>query len=469
MFKHVGNYLLSNVATKALGIISIPIYTYMLNPEDYGMISLYIAYSNIAAVLLTTNSHTSISRYFFEEKEDFKVFVGNSLIISIISTLILGFLGILFLYYFIVDLTLPNWTFGLIILATLSSIFSSIFMQIHLPQNNSALIAKTTIIAGYGQFIINILTVCLSPSPKWIFLIFAKLFGAILLNFIFFKHIKEFIECRLNFLHFKYIFNYSLPLIPYVLGSTLLAQIDRIMISGSSNVAETGMYSLAVSLAFLVPIVGFSIDQAWIPSYFKFMKDKNYIRHDQECKTNLIYWSLTAAGFILFFLEPTKILIQKEFHHALILIPIIILGYLFEFYFRIYGKNIGYVKKTVYSSIIYLSAGIINVFLNYYTLKKFGYQVAAINTVLSFICLFIFAWFVSKHILKTHTLPIVHLFPSFLTVIGSCFVFYINKFVVMDNFIYIAFKYMTFAIILFIFYRDFTWNFFETYLKRKTI
>lgn len=457
MLKHVRNYFFSNIATKALGIITIPIYTYLLNPEDYGMVSLYIAYCSIGAVLLTANTHTSVSRYYFEEKEeDFKVFVSTSIYLSIVSTVLFGSLALLYMFFFPINTTLPYWAFGAIILTTFAGILNSIFMQIHLPANNSKLIARTTVIAGYGQFVIAIIAVLIAPEPKWIYLVFAKLFGVLAFSTLFFKHIKDFIVFRIDLRHFRYILNYSIPLIPYALGGVILTQIDRIMISSTSSVIDTGLYSIAIGLAMLVRFVGLAIDQAWLPTYFKYMDTKNYTQHDKDCKRNLIYWSLTVAVFILLFLEPSRYIIDNKFHDALTLIPIVILGYLFEFYFKIYGKNIGYLKKTVYSSIVYLSAGIINIILNYFTLDTFGYQFAAYNTVISFMCLFILAWIVSKYIIKLHTLPLVHLWPSFLTVLSCCCVFYINEIIIINEYLYVILKYNFLLFILLIVYKEST-------------
>ena len=43
ILKHSGNYLIANLATRALAFISIPVYTRLLSTEDYGITAVFLA------------------------------------------------------------------------------------------------------------------------------------------------------------------------------------------------------------------------------------------------------------------------------------------------------------------------------------------------------------------------------------------------------------------------------------------
>ena len=82
--KHTWNYLSSQIATQGLAFISIPIFTRLLTPSEYGILNIFTSYTEMFVSLLTFNIYIGIGRYFFEkDKEDFNSFFTTALILSI--------------------------------------------------------------------------------------------------------------------------------------------------------------------------------------------------------------------------------------------------------------------------------------------------------------------------------------------------------------------------------------------------
>ena len=452
MFLNAKNYFTSNIFIKALGIISIPITTRYLSPSDFGNVSLFTIYVTVASIILPLNSHASIGRYYFEKNTNFEKFVSTSVWLSLFFSI---FVSIIFLFFFAPFLKLGEfglWFYLLVICNAFTNISTSVFMQIHEPANNSLLIAKRSITTGLLQFVLNIIIVIFSPPPKWEFVIVGMALTSLLSNIYFFKFIKNYIRLTFEFSYIKYITKFSIPLLPYALSGVVLSQIDRIMIMKNSNSADTGIYSLAVSLAMMVVFVGDSINRAWMPEYFKHMDNKDYHIHDNEVSKNLRYWTFFSVTFILLFFEPAKLIIGNKYQLALDLVPIVIFGYLFEFYFTIYGRNIGYSKKTIYSSIILILSGVVNIALNYFTLNKYGYKIASVNTLISYLSLFLMAFFVSKFVIKLHTFSVLKLVPSFFTLLCSLILFYLIEFFELNFIFSFSLKFIILVFILYIFY-----------------
>ncbi len=63
---HSNNYFISGVAIKALGFISIPIFTCFFTQEDYGIVAFFTSYVGIITVILSLNSYTAVSRYYYK-------------------------------------------------------------------------------------------------------------------------------------------------------------------------------------------------------------------------------------------------------------------------------------------------------------------------------------------------------------------------------------------------------------------
>jgi len=92
---HSKNYLISNLAVKGLGVISLPVMTRLLLPSDYGQLNVFNSYNTILISILTLNCYVALGRYYYEEQNDFKEFFGTSII------LVLSLLFIFFIFFII--------------------------------------------------------------------------------------------------------------------------------------------------------------------------------------------------------------------------------------------------------------------------------------------------------------------------------------------------------------------------------
>ena len=82
-FDHAVNYLINSFARKGIRLISIPVLTYLLTPADYGIINVFSANVELAAILLTLNANVGVGRYYFEKgKDDFGSLLFVSMLIS---------------------------------------------------------------------------------------------------------------------------------------------------------------------------------------------------------------------------------------------------------------------------------------------------------------------------------------------------------------------------------------------------
>ena len=69
--KHAKNYLTGSVISALLSLVSVPILTYNLTTENYGLYSIFTSWIQILLVLFTLDLTASLDRYFFEERIEF--------------------------------------------------------------------------------------------------------------------------------------------------------------------------------------------------------------------------------------------------------------------------------------------------------------------------------------------------------------------------------------------------------------
>ncbi|MCM1912544.1 lipopolysaccharide biosynthesis protein, partial [Bacteroides ovatus] len=194
LLKHSGNYFFAMVATKALDFIAIPVYTYLLTVEEYGIYSIFISTVGIATVILPLNSEVAISRYYFDAKDekDFKQFVGTSVRLTSLIVMIMAFLMIIFVkplsefQDFEVLLTLS------IIPVSLYKIVNSVFQQIYQPLLQSRKIAVVSSIQAYLAFALSIVCIFFLPEKKYYGQVWGTIVAMLIVGSYSVRQIKEY-------------------------------------------------------------------------------------------------------------------------------------------------------------------------------------------------------------------------------------------------------------------------------------
>ena len=92
---HVKIYFSGAVIIKIVGLISLPVITNLLTPDEYGTYSVFLSYGAITSVVLTLNLNSAVSRYWYEYRNDFNSFLGTSINISAIIFCVFSMLLIL--------------------------------------------------------------------------------------------------------------------------------------------------------------------------------------------------------------------------------------------------------------------------------------------------------------------------------------------------------------------------------------
>ena len=219
-----------------------------------------------------------------------------------------------------------------------------------------------------------------------------------------------------------------------------MAQFDRIMINNITNTASAGLYSLGYNVGMLLLLVIGSMQRAWGPSIFQFLDTKEYNRLDALIKKVFAIVVTFALGLVLFAKEIVLILADEKFHEGLRVVPIVVIGYVFYEMFTIYGIYPGYTKKTIFHSVIALTAGISNIILNAIYIPKYGYIAGAYTTVISYFIMFLLSWIVAKFILKQRITPLWMIWKPTLIMFGFITLAYFLGYLGLSPILFVSLK-----------------------------
>ena len=86
----------------------------------------------------------------------------------------------------------------------------------------------------------------------------------------------------INKKYWKYALFLSLPLVPHLLAHLILAQSDRLLIDYYIGKSATGIYNFAYNVGLIVQILILSINNAWVPWFFKKMQAKDHSKYIEQ-------------------------------------------------------------------------------------------------------------------------------------------------------------------------------------------
>ena len=96
---HAKNYVTANIFMKGLAFISIPIFTRLLVPADYGVLAIFFSFVGFFSIISGLGIRGSITRYYYEETDDFDSFLGSNLVLGLGWSILIIFLSCFFIIY----------------------------------------------------------------------------------------------------------------------------------------------------------------------------------------------------------------------------------------------------------------------------------------------------------------------------------------------------------------------------------
>lgn len=395
-------YTIGNFLIKGITFLTVPLFSRLLVPADYGMVNIYLSYETIVSLILGLGLHASIksAKYEFKNLDEY----CSSILWFSIKNLcvVLFFVNV----FFSIFSKYINFSRTIINIMLIQGVCDSIILTYNNRVSLDYKYIKFLIISA-SNTILNIglslfLIIFVFGNNRYMGRILGLSLATILVTVyvvhIFFKESKP----TNNKEYINYGLKLSLPLVPHGLSQVLLSQFDRIMIKSMIGFTEAGIYSFCSNISLIPTIIYNSIDQVWMTWFFEQMNKEDYLSINRRSKKMLLMFSLIICFFTAFSPEMIMILAPKAYWNSIYcIIPIIMSSYfIFLYSFPSYVEY--YFKKTKMIAIGSISAAVINVVLNYIFIKLFGYTAAAYTTLVAYIFYFLYHWFIAKRITSIH-------------------------------------------------------------------
>jgi O-antigen/teichoic acid export membrane protein len=352
--------------------------------------------------VLTFNTQAGIGRYYFEEKDDF----GNLLFTSVLLPAILMLISFCFAMVYQHELSelldLPYKTIPFLVPSMYLIVLSNYVLQLFKSTRNSKVIRNYAIHKTYFSFLVALVLIYYSTTDRYMGRLWADLIVMVVFAVYTFYLIGPYIKIGVKKANLVFLLTFSIPLIPAYISNIILVHFDRIIIAKYIGLSEAGIYSFAYNIASLQTIISNALLYAWIPDFYKHIKAGNLLDHDKDVVRINKLIGFVTAGLILFANQIGIILGSKNYHQALDLLPIIVVGQFFLTFSSFYKNHVDYSKKTWISAGVIIIGAIANVLLNLYLIPKYGMKAGAFTTLCSYLLQVIFMYLAVKFILKSH-------------------------------------------------------------------
>ncbi len=381
-------------ARKAIGFFLIPVYTRMLLPSEYGILSIVYLFIALMILLYSMGLNDAFMRYFTKD-EHRKKDVLSSFITFRIS---LG-TGISVVVFFIA----PFLARGLLGNAAYKNIFylasGILFMEnlISVP-----LILMRTEFQSIKYTIYNITRFVLNIGLNIYFVVVLKkgvlgiLYGdfitVVLSGFILSLPLLRYIR-KMDYSIMGKMLVYGVPLLPVLLMMFSLDLVDRYILKCIKGFHDTGIYTVGYQIGAVISLYVNSFRFSWTP-YFLTQKD-------EKVQTKVLNKFLIGGLFVWFILsmfskEIFRTFVAVKYAQGAVVVPLVAFSYLLYGLSDIFNAGLYIKEKTKYLALITVFPFLLNVLIDIIFIPRYGIIAAAYSTLISYFLLVVLSYFTTQ-------------------------------------------------------------------------
>ncbi len=390
-------FVISNIALKGLSFITTPIFTRLMQVEDYGTTSVFVTWENVISIFATLSLAGGVYNVAQAKfGNDINAFTSCMLTLSFITSTIVYTICIItnILYpvlfgintLFLIFMWLQTFTNAVVSFWLMRRRYIYAYKSVIVYTLTSALLNPTIAVIGILIFPNHAVYAKLIGSG-----LFGILFG-IIICIITYKKGQKLVSKG----YWGYALRFNLPLLPHYLSSTILNSSDKIMIDKLVGAAAAGIYSIAHSISALISIITQAINSSLIPYTLQSIKKENFDGLKKTISSCTILVAVLCLCVTLFAKEGILIFATIDYIEASLFIPPLAIAVLFEFITGIVGNILFYYEKTWQMSAITITCAFFNIILNYFGIIHFGYVAAGYTTLICSVLKLVLYYFVVK-------------------------------------------------------------------------
>lgn len=398
-----------------ISLLSTPIITRLLTPEEFGIYSLFTVVLNLFLLVSLFGLDQSYVRYYYELTDNGKIYLlKKCLLFAVIVSL-----------FFSVILTITEkWSINIIfgtdditlliyfIIGIFISVINRYAILLVRMEQQAKLFSLLQIIQKVCDFFLFLLLFFLFtfkinhqsiPIISYLFALVCVTIIGISKNYSVWKKalIKQESTVEVNLTD---LIKYGAPLGITLLLTWAFQYIDRIMLKQFSGYDELGIYSAAFKLISILNIIQTSFSNFWVPISNQRFAENPMDKQFFSRMFKVVFVVMICLGFTtILFRNLFKIFFGPGFENAIELLPMLIFIPIMYTLSEITVVGINFMKKPKFHIIISIAVCVINIIGNFVLIPHLGAKGAAVSTGISYVIFFLLRTYFGQKLYKFQT------------------------------------------------------------------
>ncbi|MEG0834718.1 MAG: oligosaccharide flippase family protein [Christensenellaceae bacterium] len=394
-------YTIGNVLIRGISFFTLPIFTRLMSTADFGLYMTYVSYEGILGIIVSLGLYASLKAAKADYKERIDHYVS---VVSCVPIVFTAFLVVLLIPF---GSLLGKYTgFGRsVLLLMLGQAWSSSVLMMYNARVGLDFAYLNYIRISVISTVLNVLLslfliVFITPNQPFL----GRIMGTslpfmgigLVLTVLFFHRSKPVYDKDTVVYGLKY----SLPLVPHGLSQQILSQFGKIIIQRKIGNDAAGLYGFAYTIAIIPQVLVTSLDAAWGPWFFEKYSEHKIDLIKQKTIQYVALFSTIIIGLVCVSPEIIRIMGDISYYPSSYIVCPAILGVFFTFLYGIPVQIEYFYKKTKYIAIGTMIVAAVNIIACLTLIPRYGYEVAAYITVVTYAVYFIAHLLIARGITK---------------------------------------------------------------------
>jgi len=401
--RHSAVYGLGGLVSRILATVLLPLYTHYLPPNSYGQVETITALTAVLAIVLQLGISSAFFRFYFDAKEPpEKLTVVRT---SFWFTMAMSTVGL------VIGLAFAGPVSHLVLHSNHATLVRAGAVGLWAQTNYQQLTALFRVeersvayaIASVANVLITVAAMVLFVAvAHWgaVGLVVGNFTGTLVVYVVLVAYRSEQLGLEFDRELFRKMQHFGMPLVPSALALWAINFIDREFIVWYKNLAEVGVYSVAIKIASILTFVMVAFRTAW-PAFAYSIEDD---RDARRTYAFVLTYLLTFASWValaLGALAPWWVRLLTSRHSYFRADKgIALLAFAGAAYagYTVLAIGSGRARRTQLNWVVTGAGAAVNVALNFWLIPAYGMVGAAISTAAAYVALFIGMTLYAQHV-----------------------------------------------------------------------
>lgn len=379
-----------------LGLITEPIITRLVDPDENGRYSLFTMYSSLAVMVLCIGLDQALVRFYYEkDTEDYKSsLLSKCVVLPVLCCLAVSGIVMAVSLTGIIKLKFNPLIMSVLCVFTLSQLIYRFSLLLVRLEYKSKLYSLLNIIHKLMYLAAVFPLIYLIKSDRSKSLIFAATFASFVCLFVSIAANRRLWKPKSSTkgacgVTMKELLKYGYPYILSMGLATLFSAIDKLSLDHYRTEAEVGVYSSAITLVNVFAIIQTTFNTLWQPMsvehYSKDPEDKSFYQRGNQIITIVMFF----LGLSLILCKDLFVyLLGEKYREAAVILPFLCFNPIMYTISETTVSGLVFKKKSMMQIVVSAGACVTNIIGNMILVPWIGCKGAAISTGISYVVFF---------------------------------------------------------------------------------